>query len=145
MINIHGTLISVDGKGVLLKGESGCGKSDLALRFIKTENAKLVADDRVDVDVDIIDNNLIGKAPLILKNKLEVRNIGIIEDLDTVEQEDIFLCVELVKNRESLERLPQEEFEIILDKKIPKIKLYAFDCSTICKILVKISSIINKR
>ena len=145
MINIHGTLISVDGKGVLLKGESGCGKSDLALRFIKTENAKLVADDRVDVDVDIIDNNLIGKAPLILKNKLEVRNIGIIEDLDTVEQEDIFLCVELVKNRESLERLPQEEFEIILDKKIHKIKLYAFDCSTICKILVKISSIINKR
>ena len=143
MINIHATLISVDGKGILFKGESGCGKSDLALRFIKTENAKLVADDRV--DVDIIDNKLIGKAPLILKNKLEVRNIGIIEDLDTVEQEDIFLCVELVKNRESLERLPQEEFEIILDKKIPKIKLYAFDCSTICKILVKISSIINKR
>lgn len=143
MINIHATLISVDGKGILFKGESGCGKSDLALRFIKNEKAKLVADDRV--DVDIIDNKLIGKAPLILKNKLEVRNIGIIEDLDTVEQEDIFLCVELVKNRESLERLPQEEFEIILDKKIPKIKLYAFDCSTICKILVKISSIINKR
>ena len=42
MINIHATLISVDGKGILFKGESGCGKSDLALRFIKTENAKLV-------------------------------------------------------------------------------------------------------
>ncbi len=143
MINIHGTLISVDGKGVLLKGESGSGKSDLALRFIKNEKAKLVADDRVDIDIS--DNRVIGKAPLILKGKLEVRNIGIIEDVETTNQVDVFLCVELVKNRECLDRLPQDEFEIILNKKIPKIKLYAFDCSTICKILVKISSIINKR
>ena len=143
MINIHGTLISVDGKGVLLKGESGSGKSDLALRFIKNEKAKLVADDRIDIDIS--DNRVIGKAPLILKGKLEVRNIGIIEDVETINQVDVFLCVELVKNRECLDRLPQDEFEIILNKKIPKIKLYAFDCSTICKILVKISSIINKR
>ena len=143
MINIHGTLISVDGKGVLLKGESGSGKSDLALRFIKNEKAKLVADDRVDIDIS--DNRVIGKAPLILKGKLEVRNIGIIEDVETINQVDVFLCVELVKNRECLDRLPQDEFEIILDKKIPKIKLYAFDCSTICKILVKISSSIIKR
>ena len=98
MINIHGTLISVDGKGVLLKGESGSGKSDLALRFIKNEKAKLVADDRVDIDIS--DNRVIGKAPLILKGKLEVRNIGIIEDVETTSQVDVFLCVELVKNRE---------------------------------------------
>ena len=143
MINIHATLISVNGKGVLLKGESGCGKSDLALRFIKSENAKLVADDRVDIYA--LGNKVVGKAPSILKGKLEVRNIGIIEDLEIIDEADVFLCVELVKNRENLERLPQDEFEVILDKKIPKIKLYAFDCSTICKILVKISSIINKR
>jgi HPr kinase/phosphorylase len=47
-VNIHATCLAVKGKGVLLLGGSGAGKSDLALRLID-EGAKLVADDRVEL------------------------------------------------------------------------------------------------
>lgn len=48
-INIHATLVSLNGKGILLTGKSGSGKSDLALRMIMEYQAQLVADDRVDL------------------------------------------------------------------------------------------------
>ena len=47
MNNIHATLVNFNGVGILLKGKSGSGKSDLALRMIIEKGAKLVADDRV--------------------------------------------------------------------------------------------------
>ena len=46
---IHATCIALDGRGVLLRGPSGSGKSDMALRLIDA-GAELVADDRVDLD-----------------------------------------------------------------------------------------------
>ena len=44
---IHGGLLSIYGKGVLIRGESGMGKSEIALELIKRGHL-LVADDRVD-------------------------------------------------------------------------------------------------
>lgn len=44
---IHATCIAFGVRGVLLLGPSGSGKSDLALRAVMQEGAKLVADDRV--------------------------------------------------------------------------------------------------
>ena len=43
MIRAHGTCVEIDGSGVLLRGPSGSGKSDLALRLIDG-GARLVAD-----------------------------------------------------------------------------------------------------
>ena len=43
-MNVHASCIAIDGQGVLLWGESGVGKSDLALRMIE-KGAILVADD----------------------------------------------------------------------------------------------------
>ena len=142
MLNIYATLVSFNDKGILFIGESGSGKSDLALRMIEEKGAKLVADDRVDVEV--CNGKLIGKSPEKIKNLLEIRNVGI-TNFDALDCVEICLCVELVKDRLTLERLPYDEHEVFLGVKIPKIKLFAFDCSTVCKIIVKISSIINKR
>ena len=142
MLNIHATLVSFNDKGILFIGESGSGKSDLALRMIEEKGAKLVADDRV--DVEFCNGKLIGRSPEKLKNLLEIRNIGI-TNFDALDCVEICLCVELVKDRLTLERLPYDEHEVFLGVKTPKIKLFAFDCSTVCKIIVKISSIINKR
>lgn len=72
---IHGGLLSIYGKGVLIRGESGMGKSEIALELIKRGHL-LVADDRV--DCYRIHNKIIGKAPELLQGMLEIRGIGVI-------------------------------------------------------------------
>ena len=47
---VHATAIAIDGKGVLLRGPSGSGKSDLALRLLEAGGV-LVGDDRVALSV----------------------------------------------------------------------------------------------
>jgi len=74
--SLHGVLLSVYGTGVLLTGESGMGKSEIALELIKS-NHIFVADDRV--DVIRTHNILVGRAPELLKGFLEIRGIGIID------------------------------------------------------------------
>ena len=140
MENIHATFISLNNKGILFIGKSGSGKSDLALRMIMEKGALLVADDRVNIKK--IGEKIYGYAPDEIKGKLEVRNVGITE-LNTKEKEEICLCVELVSDRKELERLPEAEYIDFLGVSVTKIKLYPFDCSTICKIILKISSIIS--
>jgi len=138
--NIHATLISFNNAGVLFIGKSGSGKSDLALRMIMEKGAVLVADDRVDLSV--INDNLYGSAPKELYGKMEIRGLGI-TNFTAKKREKIVLCVELVENREEVERMPVPENITFLGVSVTKIKLYPFDCSTICKIIAKISSIIS--
>lgn len=71
---IHGVLVNVHGKGVLITGESGMGKSEIALELINNGHI-LVADDRVDVTKS--HGRLMGQAPELLSGLLEVRGIGI--------------------------------------------------------------------
>lgn len=73
---IHGVLMNVYGKGVLITGESGMGKSEVGLELIRNGHV-LVADDRV--DVRRIHNTIYGSAPELLKGYLELRGIGIID------------------------------------------------------------------
>ena len=47
-VNIHASCVAFGGKGVLLLGASGAGKSSLALRLVD-DGARLVADDRCDL------------------------------------------------------------------------------------------------
>ncbi|MBS4761998.1 HPr kinase/phosphorylase [Carnobacteriaceae bacterium zg-ZUI252] len=75
--SIHGVFIDVYGVGVLITGDSGVGKSETALDLIKNGH-RLVADDRIDF-YQIDELTLVGEAPAILKNLLEVRGIGIVD------------------------------------------------------------------
>lgn len=70
-VNLHGTAVCIAGKGILITGASGTGKSDLALRLID-RGAQLVSDDRV-----VLQNNAVMKAPDSLAGRMEVRHIGI--------------------------------------------------------------------
>jgi len=72
---IHGTLLDVYGIGVLLVGDSGIGKSEIALELVK-KGHRLVADDSVILST--VNRKLYGKAPDPLKGFLEVRGLGII-------------------------------------------------------------------
>lgn len=73
--SVHGGLLSIYGKGVLIRGESGMGKSEIALELIKRGHL-LVADDRV--DCYRIHNKIVGKSPELLRDMLEIRGIGVI-------------------------------------------------------------------
>lgn len=75
MIRLHATCIAHHGRGVLLTGRSGSGKSDLALRLID-RGAELVSDDYTEVEV--IDAQLIARAPREIAGLIEVRGIGIV-------------------------------------------------------------------
>lgn len=75
--SIHGVFIEVYGIGVLITGESGIGKSEIALELIKRGH-RLVADDRVDIK-KIGENILSGSCGSeLIKNLLEIRGLGII-------------------------------------------------------------------
>lgn len=72
----HGTLVNIYGKGILLIGQSGIGKSEIALDLIK-KNHLFVGDDRIIIHKK--NNRLYGRADPILENLIEVRGIGIID------------------------------------------------------------------
>lgn len=74
---MHGVLVDVYGEGLLIRGESGIGKSEAALELVR-RNHRLVADDVVEIR-RINEKQLMGSAPDITKNLMEVRGIGIID------------------------------------------------------------------
>ena len=75
-ITRHGVLMEVYGEGLLLIGESGIGKSEAAIELLKRGH-RLIADDAVEIK-NITGNSLIGTAPELIRNYIELRGIGII-------------------------------------------------------------------
>ena len=76
-ISIHGVLVDVYGVGVMIMGESGVGKSEAALELIKRGH-RLVTDDVVEIR-KVSDDTLVGSAPDITRNFIELRGIGIVD------------------------------------------------------------------
>lgn len=75
-LTLHGVFMDVSGFGVLLRGQSGIGKSEMALGLINRGH-RLVADDAVDLKL-IGTETLIGSCPPLLQDFLEVRGLGIL-------------------------------------------------------------------
>ena len=75
-ITRHGVLMEVYGEGVLIIGESGMGKSETAVELLKRGH-RLIADDAVEIR-RISGNVLMGTAPALVRNYVELRGIGII-------------------------------------------------------------------
>lgn len=76
-ITIHGVLVDVYGEGVLITGESGIGKSEAALELVRRGH-RLVSDDVVEI-IRVNEHTLIGTAPDITRNFIELRGIGIVD------------------------------------------------------------------
>ena len=75
-ITRHGVLMEVHGEGILLIGESGIGKSEAAMELIKRGH-RLIADDAVEIR-KISGTILVGTAPELIRNYIELRGIGIV-------------------------------------------------------------------
>ena len=73
---IHGVLVEVYGEGILLKGDSGVGKSEAAVELLKRGH-RLIADDAVEVR-RVSNTTLVGSAPENIRHYMELRGVGII-------------------------------------------------------------------
>ena len=74
---IHGVLMDVFGVGILMRGESGLGKSETALEMIN-KGHRLVADDVVRI-TKVAAGRIVGSAPEATKYLIEVRGIGVVD------------------------------------------------------------------
>lgn len=75
-ITLPGVFVCVYDCGVLLQGESGIGKSTLALNLIDRGH-QLIADDAVTFE-HTEDKKIIGYCPTELENQIEIRGFGIV-------------------------------------------------------------------
>ena len=75
-ITRHGVLLDIYGEGILITGDSGIGKSETAIELVKRGH-RLVADDAV--EIRRVTNQLIGKAPELIRHYIELRGIGVID------------------------------------------------------------------
>ena len=99
-IRIHGVLVDIYGEGVLITGESGIGKSEVALELIHRGH-RLVSDDVVEIK-KISDDTLLGTAPDITRHFIELRGIGIVDA-------KALFGVESVKDTQSIDLVIQLE------------------------------------
>jgi serine kinase of HPr protein (carbohydrate metabolism regulator) len=127
---IHASCVAIGEYGVLLTGESGTGKSDVALRLIDS-GAELVADDQTLLNVT--DGKLTASAPVKLAGMMEVRHIGLFR-LPYRDSVPVRLYVDLLAETASLERLPEPEQIILLDRPVWRLRLPGYAASTPAKI-----------
>ena len=125
-ITRHGVLVEIYGEGVLLIGDSGIGKSEAAVELLKRGH-RLIADDAVEIK-KISTSSLIGTAPELIRNYIELRGIGIINVAKLFgvgavrDQNEINLVVNIVpwNTQEAYDRLGlEEQYMEILGVKIP--------------------------
>ncbi|MDF1600766.1 HPr kinase/phosphorylase [Mesorhizobium sp. YIM 152430] len=104
--NVHGTLVLLGDRGLLITGASGSGKSSLALDLIAHAEgfARLVSDDQVLLE-SRSRGRLVGRVPPVIGGRIEIRGIGIVARIFE-KRAIIDLIVELVEP-DSIERMPE--------------------------------------
>lgn len=125
-ITRHGVLVEIYGEGILLIGDSGIGKSEAAVELLKRGH-RLIADDAVEIR-KVSTNSLVGTAPELIRNYIELRGIGIVNvaklfGMGAVRTEnEINLIVNIVpwNTQEVYDRLGlEEQYMELLGVKVP--------------------------
>lgn len=98
---LHASCVAIAGRGVLITGRSGSGKSALALDLI-SRGATLVSDDQTQLHAR--GDALWASAPATLRGLIEARGVGILK-AHALEAAEVKLCVDL--DQVEYERLPQ--------------------------------------
>ena len=121
--------MDVYGQGILIKGESGVGKSECALELLN-HGHQLVADDVV--DIMRIGKDLFGEAPETVRDLMELRGVGIVDikkifGIGAVEQRkhiDLVISIEMWSPNKHYDRLGSGDKRIeILEISLPLIEI----------------------
>jgi HPr kinase/phosphorylase len=125
-ITRHGVLIEVYGEGMLILGESGVGKSEVAVELIKRGH-RLVADDAVEIR-RVSNISLVGSSPENIRHFLEIRGIGIVNArrlfgmgaVKVTEKIDLIVELEAWDSEKVYDRMGlNNEFTSIMGVKVP--------------------------
>ena len=129
-ITRHGVLVETYGEGVLIIGDSGIGKSEAAVELVKRGH-RLIADDAVEIK-KVSSNMLVGSAPELIRDYIELRGIGIINvaklfGVGAIKQNNqINLVVNIVhwNTHEVYDRLGlEDQFTEILGVQVPMVTI----------------------
>ena len=124
---IHASCVAIGGRGVLLAGRSGVGKSDLALRLID-RGAVLVSDDYTQL---VRRNGMLrATSPATIVGKIEVRNVGIVE-MPHISDVEVALLIDL---EGSAVRLPERATRRLAGVDVPVAALAPFEASAPIKV-----------
>jgi len=124
-ITRHGVMLEIYGEGVMITGDSGIGKSEVAMELIMRGH-RLVADDAV--ELRRISNKLIGTAPEVIRHYLELRGVGVIDvrqlfGMRAIKEEtqlDLVIHFERWDDNKFYDRLGIEDhFTELLDVQVP--------------------------
>lgn len=124
---IHASTVAIDGRAVLIEGQSGSGKSDLALRLID-RGAQLVSDDYTLVVRR--DGGLIARAPGAIAGRMEVRGLGLLS-MPHVDDVPVALIVQL--DAEVL-RLPERRQRRVVGVAVRQVAIEPFTASAPIKV-----------
>ena len=130
-VTLHGVFMEIISLGVLLTGESGLGKSELALELI-TRGHRLIADDAPEF-MRIAPDIIVGSCPPILRDFLEVRGLGVLNIREMYGDSSIKFSkyLRLIIHLTAIQSLSDSEDRLsssqhtknVLDLEIPVIKL----------------------
>lgn len=126
---IHASCVVWQGRGIVLRGPSGIGKSDLALRLID-QGAVLVADDQV--LLERMGDCLLASPPEALAGMLEVRGLGILK-FPYESRMPVGLVIDLVE-APAVDRLPESATLVLLAVSLPFYTLSAREPSAPLKV-----------
>jgi len=127
---IHGVLVEVYDEGILLKGDSGVGKSEAAIELLKRGH-RLVADDAVDIK-KVSNKTLVGSAPELIRYFMELRGIGIIDvrrifgtgAVKPTEKIDLIINLRKWEDGKAYDRMGEEQnYEEILGLTVPSLEV----------------------
>jgi HPr kinase/phosphorylase len=132
-LTVHGVYMEVMGMGVLITGESGIGKSELALELL-SRGHRLIADDAVELN-RVGPDVLVGQCPNGLSDYLEVRGLGILDvrmmfgETAVRHKKKLHLIVRLEslkpKQLSKIDRLQaKQQTRALLDVEIPEVLLF---------------------
>jgi len=132
-VRVHGTCVVLDGVGVLIRGPSGSGKSDLALRLIDG-GARLVADDLTELrrrGAGVVAAAPPG-TPAAARGRIELRGAGILP-VPSAAEATLGLVLDLVRP-DQVERLPEPAAWTCLGVALPVLALDPFAASAAAKV-----------
>ena len=136
--NINATAVALDGRAILITGDSGAGKSSLALALME-QGAVLISDDVTHVKIQ--DGELLASPYERMKGCVEVWGTGIICGLRTAR--DVPVLVQIKLTSSITERMPQESTYVeILGRRVRQFRLYKESkvLATLVRTAVKIAA-----